>query len=146
MAKVQQTPLECSAHRRVVLFAISDQPVRQLIAALLPAEAFPYHYELVTSLPQAQTWLAHHTPVCVVMTVDIAVGSSTTPGLIELLPSNCPSVSLVQRGRDNPAYPAYLYTPGTFHTWCMMPFNIDELIARIQGSITCSEQENKQTS
>src|SRR2546423_543092 len=56
--------------RTSVLFAVSDEPVRQLIAALLPAEAFPYHYHLVATLSEARSWLAQHTPLCVVMTVD----------------------------------------------------------------------------
>jgi hypothetical protein len=145
MAKRAPDTTERSAHQKVVLFALRDEPVHQLIAALLPTATLPYHYEFVVSLPQAQARLAQHMPVCVVMTVDIALGSRAAPGLIELLPANVPTVSLIQRGQNNPTFPAYLYTPGTFHTWCTMPFTIDELIARIQGSITRSEQTNTRT-
>jgi len=124
-------------NRSAVLFAISDDPVCQLISAVLPSRSFPYSYQVVATLSEAHAWLVQHTPLCIVMTVDIALGSgdNTSSGLIALLPPRCPTVSLLQRRRDVPTYPAYLYLPGTFHDWCTMPFEIDELLGRIQHTI-----------
>ena len=136
---------DASDERNLVLFAISDEPVRQLITALLPFEMFPHQYHVVATLPEAQQWLAQNAPICVVLTIDIALGSGSTPGLIAVLPPFCPTISLIQRRRDLPAYPDYLYVQGAFHDWCTVPFNMDELIVRIQQNIVRAQQGNKPT-
>jgi DNA-binding response OmpR family regulator len=136
-------PNDGSDERKIVLFAISDEPVRKLITARLPFEAFPYHYHVVATLPEAHQWLAQNMPTCVVLTVDIALGSDNTPGLIAVLPRSCATISLIQRRRDLPTYPDYLYVQGAFNDWCTMPFSMDELLARIQQNIFRSQQGNK---
>ena len=116
-----------------VLFAINDEVLRRFITISIEKEPIPYPFDMVASLHEARVWLAHRTPICIIMTVDIARGATTSAdGLITDLPIHMPTVSLLQRTRERPIYPDYLYVAGAFHDYCMTPFSWEELRARIQ--------------
>jgi len=123
-----------------VLFAISDQPVRTLVAVSLLQCHVPYAYALVSSHAEAHHWLRMYRPLCVVMTLDIALGTGPETSLVAGLPALIPTVSLVQRSALYPRFPEYLYAPRALHDWCTMPFTMEELLARIQQGIDRARQ------
>lgn len=116
-----------------VLFAMGDEAMRQFIAHNLEKEPIDYPFDTVATLPEARNWLEHYTPICIIMTATVALGDIVNSnGLIADLPQQTPTVSLIQRTREFPNYPDYLYISGAFHDYCMIPFSWEELRARVQ--------------
>lgn len=116
-----------------VLFAMEDESVQAFLDATLPLYKFRYTYSFATTLPEVYSWLSCNVPICVVMTVGLAletIGGSTR--LIDIVPPHVPTISLVNRAVG---YPDYLYTRENLHTWCTMPFDAEEIIDRIYSIV-----------
>ena len=112
-----------------ILFVIPDEQLRQELAAALDERESPYPYRMIATSRAARDLLTHEAVGCVVMTKDAALGGEDgQSGLVATHLSLPPTVTLLQAGDG---YPDHLYNPEALHTWCTMPFSLEELFEEI---------------